>query len=188
MNYPSGLSTKRNSYACSFILIFILTAFGAFGQDISLIEKLKQNKISIIEINTSGGAQIVSKEDYLTASYTLYTYKNGAYTTLSDSTEIKGRGNSTWNWPKKPFRLKLKSAKSLLSMPSSRHWALLANFSDKTLSRNKVAMDLGGFWGLPYNPRSDVVELVVNGWHWGSYQLIEVPKVATDRINITAIN
>jgi len=33
-----------------------------------------------------------------------------------------------------------------------------------------------------------VVELVVNGWHWGSYQLIEVPKVATDRINITAIN
>ena len=188
MNYPSGLSTKRNSYACSFILIFILTAFGAFGQDISLIEKLKQNKISIIEINTAGGAQIVSKEDYLTASYTLYTYKNGAYTTLSDSTEIKGRGNSTWNWPKKPFRLKLKTAKSLLSMPSNRHWALLANFSDKTLSRNKVAMDLGGFWGLPYNPRSDVVELVVNGWHWGSYQLIEVPKVATDRINITAIN
>jgi len=188
MNYPSGLSTKRNSYACSFILIFILTAFGAFGQDISLIEKLKQNKISIIEINTLGGAQIVSKEDYLTASYTLYTYKNGSYTVSSDSTEIKGRGNSTWNWPKKPFRLKLKTAKSLLSMPSNRHWALLANFSDKTLSRNKVAMDLGGFWGLPYNPRSDVVELVVNGWHWGSYQLIEVPKVATDRINITAIN
>ena len=188
MNYPSGLSTKRKSYACSFILIFILTAFGAFGQDISLIEKLKQNKISIIEINTLGGAQIVSKEDYLTASYTLYTYKNGSYTVSSDSTEIKGRGNSTWNWPKKPFRLKLKTAKSLLSMPSNRHWALLANFSDKTLSRNKVAMDLGGFWGLPYNPRSDVVELVVNGWHWGSYQLIEVPKVATDRINITAIN
>jgi hypothetical protein len=51
-----------------------------------------------------------------------------------------------------------------------------------------VAMDVGGFWGLPYNPRSDVVELVVNGWHWGSYQLIEVPKVANDRINITAIN
>ena len=188
MNYPSSLITKRNSYACSFILIFILTAFGAFGQDISLIEKLKQNKISIIEINTLGGAQIVSKEDYLTASYTLYTYKNGSYTVSSDSTEIKGRGNSTWNWPKKPFRLKLKTAKSLLSMPSNRHWALLANFSDKTLSRNKVAMDLGGFWGLPYNPRSDVVELVVNGWHWGSYQLIEVPKVATDRINITAIN
>jgi len=169
-------------------LILLLSNINIYSQKVNLIEKLKNNKISIIEINTSGGAQIVSKEDYLTASYTLYTYKNGAYTTLSDSTEIKGRGNSTWNWPKKPFRLKLKSAKSLLSMPSSRHWALLANFIDKSLSRNKVAMDVGGFWGLPYNPRSDVVELVVNGWHWGSYQLIEVPKVATDRINITAIN
>jgi len=169
-------------------LILLLSNLHLYSQKVNLIDKLKNNKISIIEINTSGGAQIVSKEDYLTASYTLYTYKNGAYTTLSDSTEIKGRGNSTWNWPKKPFRLKLKSAKSLLSMPSSRHWALLANFIDKSLSRNKVAMDVGGFWGLPYNPRSDVVELVVNGWHWGSYQLIEVPKVANDRINITAIN
>ena len=169
-------------------LILLLPNINIYSQEVKLIDKLKNNKVSIFEINTSGGAQIVSKEDYLTASYTLYTYKNGAYTTLSDSTEIKGRGNSTWNWPKKPFRLKLKSAKSLLSMPSSRHWALLANFIDKSLSRNKVAMDVGGFWGLPYNPRSDVVELVVNGWHWGSYQLIEVPKVAADRINITAIN
>jgi hypothetical protein len=169
-------------------LILLLSNLHLYSQKVNLIDKLKNNKISIIEINTSGGAQIVSKEDYLTASYTLYTYKNGAYTTLSDYTEIKGRGNSTWNWPKKPFRLKLKSAKSLLSMPSSRHWALMANFIDKSLSRNKVAMDVGGFWGLPYNPRSDVVELVVNGWHWGSYQLIEVPKVANDRINITAIN
>ncbi len=169
-------------------LILLLPNINIYSQEVKLIDKLKNNKVSIFEINTSGGSQIVSKEDYLTASYTLYTYKNGAYTTLSDSTEIKGRGNSTWNWPKKPFRLKLKTAKSLLSMPSNRHWALLANFSDKTLSRNKVAMDVGGFWGLPYNPRSDVVELVVNGWHWGSYQLIEVPKVAADRINITAIN
>ncbi len=169
-------------------LILLLPNINIYSQEVKLIDKLKNNKVSIFEINTSGGSQIVSKEDYLTASYTLYTYKNGAYTTLSDSTEIKGRGNSTWNWPKKPFRLKLKTAKSLLSMPSNRHWALLANFSDKTLSRNKVAMDVGGFWGLPYNPRSDVVELVVNGWHWGSYQLIEVPKVATDRINITVIN
>jgi hypothetical protein len=170
------------------LLMLLLPNINIYSQEVKLIDKLKNNKVSIFEINTSGGAQIVSKEDYLTASYTLYTYKNGAYTTLSDSTEIKGRGNSTWNWPKKPFRLKLKTAKSLLSMPSNRHWALLANFSDKTLSRNKLAMDVGGFWGLPYNPRSDVVELVVNGWHWGSYQLIEVPKVATDRINITAIN
>jgi len=101
-------------------LILLLSNLQLYSQKVNLIDKLKNNKISIIEINTSGGAQIVSK--------------------------------------------------------------------DKSLSRNKVAMDVGGFWGLPYNPRSDVVELVVNGWHWGSYQLIEVPKVATDRINITAIN
>ena len=70
-------------------LILLLSSLHLYSQKVNLIDKLKNNKISIIEINTSGGAQIVSKEDYLTASYTLYTYKNGAYTTLSDSTEIK---------------------------------------------------------------------------------------------------
>lgn len=186
--YFSGALFRKKLNSFFFIQVSILIAFNAIGQNSSLIEKLKQNKISIIEINTAGGAEIVSKEEYLTASYSLHAYKNGSYIVTSDSTEIKGRGNSTWNWPKKPFRLKLKNSKSLLSMPSSKHWALLANFSDKTLSRNKLAMDLGQYFGLSYNPRSDVVELVINGWHWGSYQLIEVPKVATDRINITSIN
>lgn len=170
------------------VFLFLLVGYNAEGQQNSLIDKLKANNVSIIEINTAGSAQIVSREEYLNASYTLYTYKDGGYSIFTDSTEIKGRGNSTWDWPKKPFRLKLKTAKSLLSMPSNKHWALLANFIDKTLSRNKVAMDLGSYLGLPYSPRSDVVELVVNGWHWGSYQLSEVPKISTDRVNITAIN
>ncbi len=168
--------------------LFIFFQIGAIAQGINLIDKLKKNKVSILEINVFDGAQIVSKEEYLTATYTLYTYKDGLYSNLSDTTEIKGRGNSTWNWPKKPFRLKLKNSKSLLSMPANKHWALLANFADKTLSRNKIAMELGGYWGLPNSPRSEVIELVVNGWHWGSYQLIEVPKIATDRVNISSIN
>jgi hypothetical protein len=32
-----------------------------------------------------------------------------------------------------------------------------------------------------------MVELVMNGWHWGTYEVTEVPKIATDRIDITSI-
>ena len=32
-----------------------------------------------------------------------------------------------------------------------------------------------------------MVELVMNGWHWGTYEVIEVPKIATDRVDITSI-
>ena len=32
-----------------------------------------------------------------------------------------------------------------------------------------------------------MVELVMNGWHWGTYEVVEVPKIATDRIDITSI-
>jgi len=43
------------------------------------------------------------------------------------------------------------------------------------------------YFGLKYSPRSEMVELVMNGWHWGTYEVIEVPKIATDRVDITSI-
>ena len=120
---------------------------------------------------------ITSKIDYQKAEYLLYDSKKN-FSVLKDSTEIKGRGNSTWEYPKKPFRLKLYNSKTIGGLPASKHWALLANFEDKSGSRTKLASDLGLYIGIGYTPRSIPVELVLNGEHLGSYQLIEVPKIA----------
>ena len=74
--------------------------------------------------------------------------------------QIRGRGNSTWGMPKKPYRLKLTDKQSLLGMPSSRDWVLLANYSDKTLLRNALALDLGAKLGMAWTPRSAFVESI----------------------------
>jgi frataxin-like iron-binding protein CyaY len=169
-----------------FLLIFIFTKF-SFAQEISLIESLKKHKLTIFEINTKNQASVDSKEIYLKAGLRIYDYKNNNYTVINDSTEIKGRGNSTWELPKKPFRLKLFTSKSLGGMPSNRHWALLANFEDKSASRTKLASDLGNYLGINYTPRSIPVELVLNGEHLGSYQLIEAVKIGSSRIDITQV-
>ena len=171
-----------------FIAIYIsFIPLISFGQTTKLIEELKSHKLPIFEIILNTQDQITSKEEYTTATFIIHTINNNTYSSETIQTEIKGRGNSTWNWPKKPFRLKLASSKKLLGMPSSRHWALLANFADKTLLRNKLASSVSKYFGLKYSPRSEMVELVMNGWHWGTYEVIEVPKIATDRVDITSI-
>jgi hypothetical protein len=171
-----------------FIAIYIsFIPLISFGQTTKLIEELKSHKLPIFEIILNTQDQITSKEEYTTATFIIHTINNGKYSSETIQTEIKGRGNSSWNWPKKPFRLKLASKKKLLGMPSSRHWALLANFADKTLLRNKLASSVSKYFGLKYGPRSEMVELVMNGWHWGTYEVTEVPKIETDRIDITSI-
>ena len=170
-----------------FFIAFFFTTIFSFGQTSDLISDLKKHKLPIFEIILNTQDQITSKDEYTTATFIIHTINNNTYSSETIQTEIKGRGNSTWNWPKKPFRLKLASSKKLLGMPSSRHWALLANFADKTLLRNKLASSVSKYFGLKYSPRSEMVELVMNGWHWGTYEVIEVPKIATDMVDITSI-
>jgi hypothetical protein len=179
------MSTNRKKVPLIFFA-FLLT-FSLNAQNKAIVESLKANQISILEINTIGSLPITSKLNYQKAEYLFYDSKKN-FSVLKDSTEIKGRGNSTWEYPKKPFRLKLYKSKTIGDLPASRHWALLANFEDKSGSRTKLASDLGLYIGIGYTPRSIPVEVVLNGEHLGSYQLIEVPKIASNRIDITEVN
>ena len=106
------------------------------------------------------------------------------------ATQIKGRGNYTWKWDKKPYALKLASNVEVLGMPAHKRWVLLANWRDRTLLRNDAA-----FWlskqsapELPYTTRGQFVELEFNGEHRGNYYLCEQIKIDQNRVNITALN
>lgn len=171
-----------------FFLFILFLPLISFGQNSTIIDKLKEHKLTIIEINTVNKEPITSKNYYLKASIKIYDYLNNKFAEIKDSTEIKGRGNSTWELPKKPYRIKTFKSISIGGMPSSKHWALLANFEDKSASRTKLASDLANYLGVVYAPRSIPIELVLNGEHVGAYELIEVIKIDPKRIDITTIN
>ncbi|MEJ0086492.1 MAG: CotH kinase family protein [Pseudomonadota bacterium] len=139
--------------------------------------------LPVLRITTDNGAPIVSKDVYITGQMNLASTVAGEAAVIG-GLQIRGRGNSTWDMPKKPYRLKLTDKQSLLGLPSSRDWVLLANYSDKTLLRNALALDLGTKLGLPWSPRSAYVEVYLNGRYDGVYQLMENIKVAKDRVNI----
>lgn len=135
-----------------------------------------------IYISTAGGVPVTSTEDYVDASIRIES-ATGA-NLLQAATEIRGRGNTTFGHPKTPYRLKFNEAASVLGMPTNRDWNLLANYIDKTMIRNKLAMNLGQKVGLAYSPRSIFVELYFNGQYEGVYQIIETVEESPSRVNI----
>ena len=180
---------KKPFYCKLFLTISLVISTGIIVHAQSAdFETIKKSGLPIIHINVNNDEQIVSKYEYLKGVIRVYPNTPGNNTIYSDSLEIKGRGNSTFGFPKRPFRIKLKKAAALLGMPDNRHWALMANFEDKSLSRTKLAMDISSYFNMPYTPKTKAVELVTGSYHWGTYELIEVPKIGTNRINIEGIN
>ena len=135
----------------------------------------------VLSINTTDAADITSKDVYVTGRYALA--ETGA-AAVEGALEVRGRGNSTWSMDKKPYRLKLTTSRSLLGMPASRHWVLLANHSDKTLMRNDITFMFSRSLGMEYTPRSQYVDLMVNGVYSGVYQLVEHIRIDKNRVNI----
>lgn len=136
-----------------------------------------------IYIDIEGGQEVVSKDVYLKAS--VEVDGKGKFDNLSATlTSIKGRGNSTWNKPKKPYRLKLDKKASILGLTAAKNWVLLANYQDYTLMTNAVAMKIGQQLGLPYTHKIIPVDVTVNGEYKGSYTLTQQVEIGEGRVNV----
>ncbi len=97
--------------------------------------------------------------------------------------EIKGRGNTSWYAPKKPYKIKLDSKSNLFNMGKNKHWVLLANYYDQSSLRNMLSYNMSGEMGLNYQ-QSVWVNVIMNGKCIGVYQLCEHVRLGKDRINI----
>ena len=98
---------------------------------------------------------------------------------------IKGRGNTTWGYPKKPYRLKFKKKAKLLPeeiMNTGKNYALLANYMDYHKIRNMASFKLGQLLGLPFTHHQEAVEVYINGNYHGLYTLTEHMKLASNSI------
>lgn len=151
-------------------------------------KKIYCSKLPVVYINTEDGYGITSKETYKQATMKIQGNDsfNSTNTTLYDGgISIRGRGNSTWNmgYSKLPYKIKLDSKTNLLGFGNSKHWALLANYMDESLLRNKTSYDLSGKMGMIYL-KSTNVEVILNGVYAGNYQLVGNVRIDKSRVNI----
>ncbi len=138
--------------------------------------------LPVIEIETEGGAEIESKEDYIPAEITV-TEPDGSsewYPAM-----IRGRGQATWtDFPKKPYRIKLDEKAPLLGMNAHKKWNLMANYSDKTLLRTAIGLETARILGMEYVTADRFTDVVLNGDYAGCYQLTETVSDAKKALDI----
>lgn len=134
------------------------------------------------------------KDDVLTV------YNANGTIDMTSTCGAKLRGNTSQEYPKKPFAIKLTGDNKILNMPAHKRWVLLANWLDHSMIRNTVAFDIAHTiekaWrekglepGIPWNVHGQNVELVVIdkdgvGHHVGNYFLCEQIKIHGNRLNI----
>lgn len=137
------------------------------------------------------GINIRSKDSEWVETDKMAVYNADGSTDMEEAAcGFRLRGNTTQEYPKKPFAIKLVSKAEVLGMPKHKRWVLLANWMDRTMMRNSVAFEIAHKTeavlpdGLTWNPHGYNVELVINGRHVGNYYLCEQIKIDGDRVNI----
>ena len=135
--------------------------------------------LPVIKIETVEGATINSRDIWTNMqSFVLQDPNNPANNiskvgatnqTGTNFHRIRGRGNSTWGLPKKPYRVRFREDVSFFGLPAAENWVLLANYNDRSLIKTSVVFELGKRLGVPYTPSYNHVELYLNGSYQGSY-------------------
>lgn len=140
------------------------------------------SKLPVVYIDTADGADLAAKTDEKDA--TVRIQGNAAFKQqYAGGASVKGRGNSTWGMPKKPYKMKLEKKTDLFGFGKNKHWVLLANYIDVSSMRNKTAYDMSGEFGLTFQA-STWVQVVFNGRFDGTYQFGEHVRVGSDRVDV----
>lgn len=128
--------------------------------------------LPVIILDTDG-VPITSKEDYVDGSFELYNA--GEYNKELLDLEIRGRGNSTWEQPKKPLRLKFDKKQSMFGTSySEKNWVLLADYLDISHIKNYVAYNIAQNFtdpneGMLFAPIAVNVNVYFNGEYQGVF-------------------
>lgn len=162
------------------------------------------SNLPLMHVNTSGKS--VSKTDEAPARVTLL---DGATNRSSNllrtapelTAKIQIRGNSSAKFSKKQYDLEFytpgkgdkKAPISLLGMPAHHKWVLAAPYSDRALIRNTLGFAIarslrdvnGQSW---YAPRTQAIELFLNGKYQGVYVLTEKIDGSKERVNLGKVN
>ncbi len=179
-NQPQKSGETRNDFTNELTYIFIHE--NGVKKELILNIHWIEADIPHITIVTQNNTEITSKSTYLQA--TIAIAGHGLYSDFTGTTEIRGRGNSTWSYPKKPYRLKLSAKAEILGLPKAKNWVLLANYIDPSLMCNAVAMKIGHDLEVPFTNTIIPVDLTINGNYRGSYVLTEQVEVDENRVNI----
>lgn len=147
------------------------------------VEYPQLTNLPTIYLETNGHFDFVDKEKYATSKVLV---ANGSSVVNSYDADVKGRGNSTWDFmDKKSFRIKFDKKQHFLGLPANaKSWVLIACAVDKTFLRNGLAFEISKSLAFEYTPPCTYVDVVLDGFYYGTYFASDQLNVDKNRINI----
>ena len=125
-----------------------------------------------------------SKDNVITEGRAVYTEADGSVSYTGGLDQLKGRGNNTFRYSKKPYQIKLAEKASLSGMGKGRTWVLLANWTDLSLLRNQIVLDMSREIGLRNAVSCTQADVWINGLYQGLYLVTEKIQIGKGRIDI----
>lgn len=140
-------------------------------------------EVPTIYINTADGQNITSKDYFKDATITIDGH--GIFPSMEETAmQIKGRGNSSWGWPKKPYRMKFAEKVKPLGMTKGKNWVLLSNYQTGSLMSNAVGMKAANLMKASAANHIVPVDLYLNGEYRGSYNLTEKVGFSNNSVDL----
>lgn len=177
--FPNNADRTSINYNTDGSITFRFNAL--YGESVALEDFLgigiyaSAQELPKLEINIDIPFSSVTKDAWVDAEFNLTLgtkqFTSGNY---SGTGSIKGRGNTSWGQPKKPYSIKLSSKQSLLDIPKTKKYAIVPGYADESLMRNLVTYKIAALLsGIEYTPKCEFVEVYLNGAYNGIYTLVE---------------
>ena len=167
----------NNGHECNLMEIEFYTTLGTQPDNY-----VQLTNLPTVYIETKGQFDFVNKEDYKVSNIVVVNNESPK-TYLA---EVRGRGNSTWvDMEKKPIRIKFdKKQRFLGHSADAKSWALLANYTDKSMIRNGLAFEMSKFMEFEWTPAIIYADVVLDGFYYGTFAVCDHVQVNEYRINI----
>lgn len=169
--FPVNEDLGRRDFTAGSTFEFSLTA-----------EAAECSGLPLVFVNNVDRAPIVSKEEWLEGSSYAIVYSDGSV--LDAPGKIKGRGNSTWKYAKKPYAVKFEKKQSPFGFPANKSWVLLAESCDPSLLRTAYMCAISKAVGMEWTINYQYVNLFLNGEYMGVYVFTDKVEKSDNRINI----
>ena len=191
INAPSSRSKKYRPLFLVLLSLVIILSTALAAALFKLIKHSKDNPNDQTNLPTlSIKLSDTSIEEINLLSKDIVYPHNQAILTVNDKSttfeevDIRGRGNLTWNMPKRPYQIKLSQKTDLFGFGLAKKWVLFADYSDETHLRNSTAFFLQQILNSAYPIKGKHIELYIDDVYYGLYYLSEKVEIDKNRIDL----
>ena len=169
--FPVNEDLGRRNFTAGSTFEFSLTA-----------EAAECSGLPLVFVNNTDRKPVVSKDTWLEGTSYAIVYSDG--TVLDSPGKIKGRGNVTWKYAKKPYAVKFEKKQKPFGFPTNKSWVLLAESCDPSLLRTAYMCAISKAADIEWTINYQYVNLFLNGEYMGVYVFTDKVEKSENRINI----